>query len=192
MNIRNMLNDDAQVDDAASSTREDWFGSTAGDGASVTTEDDVQDLRPSSAPHAIESAPRLANGVTAHFRPTPPLPSFPSSLSDRRFDGAPRLPSFSSQWSRSPASPFPAFAGSTASASPLTPATHGGELNRRPLDGRAPDYFDVKPYERYARSVEPALPSGAQVPSFAPRAATIYSQPSTLPPPHWSQDPSRR
>ncbi|GJN89097.1 hypothetical protein Rhopal_002071-T1 [Rhodotorula paludigena] len=192
MNIRNMLNDDAQVDDAASSTREDWFGSTAGDGASVTTEDDVQDLRPSSAPHAIESAPRLANGVTAHFRPTPPLPSFPSSLSDRRFDGAPRLPSFSSHWSRSPASPFPAFAGSTASASPLTPATHGGEMYRRPLDGRAPDYFDVKPYERYARSVEPALPSGAQVPSFAPRAAIIYSQPSTLPPPHWSQDPSRR
>ncbi|KPV75317.1 uncharacterized protein RHOBADRAFT_53310 [Rhodotorula graminis WP1] len=254
MHIRNMLNDEPEEEGATTPARDDWFGTDGGDAASVSTEDDpdaalaavttaqpassllsryderaLDAMRPSSAPQAIETVRAPLNGLPSLFRATQRLPSFPSSLSERRLEAQPRMPAFAGQqppqWTRSPASPFGAFVASPApTASPLTPAqAASGDYYRRATFESArtvpgtPDYFTPKPaapYERYARSVDPAgstptvVPYGQQHPSQQQQqqqSASTYPPPHSHPHPHphshhhhahpspqWSHDPSRR
>ncbi|GAA6053076.1 hypothetical protein JCM3770_000372 [Rhodotorula araucariae] len=217
MHIRNMLNDEPE-EEATTPARDDWFGTEVGDAASATTEDDPQarapasaaavdaraldGLRTSSAPQPSDPA-RLPNGAHAHFRPTPPLPSFPSSLGQHRYEGQASLSAYAGQqWSRSSTSPFPAFAASpaaSASASPLTPAPPAGDYYRRttfdvarPAPG-GPDYFAAKPYERYARRADPPAQvapyaPAQQSPTFPPPAPVAQHPPAS----QWLHDPARR
>lgn len=224
MHIRNMLNDEPEEEGATTPARDDWFGTDGGDAASVSTEDDpeaavaaaqpsqsllsryderaLDAMRPASAPQAIETVRAPLNGLPSLFRTAQRLPSFPSSLSERRLDGQPRMPAFAGQqppqWTRSPASPFTSFVASPApTASPLTPAQSSGDYYRRATFETArtvpgtPDYFTPKPaYERYARSVDSAGSTPALVPYGQPQQQHSSQQQqqqqrsaSTYPPP---------
>ncbi|GAA5970961.1 hypothetical protein JCM11641_004523 [Rhodosporidiobolus odoratus] len=208
MQIRNMLNAEGPAEAAASPARDDWFGG-GGDGVSATTEDDVdgvanapfanpsvarQIVRPSSVPYGTQSVATLRSSLPSLLHSTTILPSFSSTLGDRRYDTSARLPSINGHspvpqsWSRAPASPFPAYASPAASASSITPASVSTEFYRRPYEAsdRAPtsrsalpEYFTVKPYER----PYPLPPSSSSV--FPP--SSISQQQSTAQlPPHWA------
>ncbi|GAA6012966.1 hypothetical protein JCM10207_008397 [Rhodosporidiobolus poonsookiae] len=213
MHIRNMLNDDGPDESVASPARDDWFG---GDAASVTTEDDVEAVagaafpeprvaqeipRPSSVPYGAESATaRFSNGLPSLFRSAPALPSFPTTLSDRRYDSASRLASLNGhsaqQWSgRASLSPYPSFPSPASAASPVTPGAHASaDYYRRPYETAPvasaarpplPDYFAAKANER---AYPPGPASTAAYPAYRtpsqPLSAAQY-------PPHWPQPHGR-
>uniref|UniRef100_A0A0K3CFI8 FGENESH: predicted gene_3.283 protein n=1 Tax=Rhodotorula toruloides TaxID=5286 RepID=A0A0K3CFI8_RHOTO len=175
MHLSNMLNDDGPGVDAGSPARDDWFGNDAAEASNATTEDGVDrthrmsafqrfdprqsDARPASAPHAVETAAQPEPSAQPALHRAPLLPSFPSSLDDRRFDAARRIPALSAHsWTpHSPASSFAAYSVSpAASASPMTPAlpTFASDGQQRRTSAPS-DYFSVKLPERYARSAEP-------------------------------------
>lgn len=207
MHLSNMLNDDGPGVEADSPARNDWFGNDAADAASTTTEDDVDgpsrtssfprfhprqdNARPASAPHAVDTAAQLGTLTLPVLHRAPLLPSFPSSLDDRRFDVARRIPGLSAHsWTtHSPASPFGAYSVSpAASASPMTPALPKFASDGQQRRTSAPsDYFSVKLPERYARSAEPLTNGMSHLSPFPTHRVGSPLSTSVVPSRHSSQ-----
>ncbi|GAA6012334.1 hypothetical protein JCM11491_007097 [Sporobolomyces phaffii] len=218
MHLRNMLNEDTPDEEGANSAKEDWFGSSAGGRDDDASDDDsrpasVQSSRPVTATERVIPPQHnriiLSNGVarpSSHLPTSAQLPSFPTSLSDRRFDYF--LPHQSasmpipSRWSPAPGSPFASY------GSPATPGPAAAEHYRRPTP---PDYFQAKaaafphalsqpqPHRFSApppgsAQPSPAMPSTA---TFASRAGSGIGPGPVLPPsaslyqPGWTPEPRR-
>ncbi|BGP24385.1 DNA-binding protein snt1 [Rhodotorula toruloides] len=217
MHLSNMLNNDGPGVDAGSPARDDWFGTDATYAASAAPDGGHQlpsvsafqrvdprqtDARPSSAPQAIESAAQPGAVAQPALHRAPLLPSFPSSLDDRRFDAARRIPALSAHsWTpHNPASPFAAYSVSpAASASPMTPAlpTFASDDQQRRTSAPS-DYFSVKLPERYARSAEPLTNGISHLSSFPTHRVGSPLSNSVVPSHHSSQsvppqlNPTRR
>ncbi|BGP64819.1 DNA-binding protein snt1 [Rhodotorula toruloides] len=218
MHLSNMLNDDGPGVNAGSPARHDWFGNDAADASNATTDDGLDrthrpsafhrfdsrhdDARPASVSHAVETAAQPEPSTQPAQHRAPLLPSFPSSLDDRRFDAARRIPALSAHsWTpHSPASSFAAYSVSpAASASPMTPALPTFASDGQQRRTSAPtDYFSVKLPERYARSAEPLTNGISHLSPFPTHRVGSPLSNSVVPshlssqsvPPQW--DPSRR
>jgi len=189
MHLRNMLNESTPDQEDANSAKEDWFGGGGGPNGGNMSDDEstsAQSSRPVTAgerfdhrgtrdQHLQHNRIILSNGLarpSSHLPTSSQLPSFPTSLPDRRFDhfmphhSAPA--SAVSQWSHSPvASPFASY------GSPATPGASSAppiaDFYRRPTP---PDYFNVKtafpPSHSHSHSHSHSLPHSHSHPLAQP------------------------
>lgn len=211
MHLRNMLNEDTPDEEASNSAKEDWFGSSGGGPPDEGPSEDeslsasAQSSRPATAnergqPHQNNRI-ILSNGLarsSSHLPGPAQLPSFPTSLPNRRFEHflphqAATIP-VSNRWSPAPASPFASY------GSPATPGVPSNTNHfRRPTP---PDYFQAKtvyshpqlqphqPQHRFSAPPGPLHPS-------PPIPSTSSFGPPPLPPPPsmyqngWTSEPRR-
>ncbi|GAA5967657.1 hypothetical protein JCM3765_005842 [Sporobolomyces pararoseus] len=216
MHLRNMLNDDTPDEEGAHSAKEDWFGGSNGGGPGDEPSEDeslsasAQSSRPVTANDRSQSLQNnrtiLTNGLA---RPSPhlpgpaQLPSFPTSLPNRRFEHflphqAATIP-ISNRWSPAPASPFTSYG---SPATPLPPSN--GDHYRRPTP---PDYFQAKTvysqptaqphhHHRFSTTPGPLQPS-PPIPSTSNFGPPLPGMPPPLPPPSslyqngWPSEPRR-